>query len=76
MLYRVTYLNDNGYAIVYETVEAENADVARLQCDANHPMGRYGRVSVAPESGFTPPAPPPTFDRKTGRYSWPERKET
>jgi len=75
MLYRVTYLNDNGYAIVYETVEAKSADEASRLCRGNHPMGRYGRVSVDPEASFGPPAPWPIFDRSTGRYTWPERKE-
>ncbi len=73
MLYRVTFLNDNGYAIVYETVEAESADEASRLCRGNHPMGRHGRVSVRPESDFTP-RPAPTFDRSTGRYHWPERQ--
>ncbi len=75
MRYRVTFLNDNGYAINHETVEAVSGSVAGVICGGNHPMGRYGRISVEPESAFPAPSPLPTFDRSTGRYHWPERKE-
>jgi len=75
MLYRVTFLNDNGWAITHETVEATSPDDARRLCQGNHPMGRVGRVITHRADTFGPPEERPTFDRKTGRYTWPERKE-
>ena len=75
MLYRMTFLNDNGWAITHDTVEAVTAGEAHRICWGNHPMGCFGRVSVRPESDFPPPIPPPTFDRSTGRYTWPEKEE-
>ncbi len=75
MRYRVTFLNDNGWAIDHETVDADHRGEALRRCPREHPMGRYGRVSVDPESSFGSPTKRPTFDRSTGRYSWPERQE-